>query len=115
MVASKTLPMSVHVRLPGRVSEVVTSWFDVDLQPGRRGHGVGWLRRQMSTCPSLQAAASRSPAGLKPTAVTPLCRVSIAASGLSALVRQIRTVRSRPPLTSSRPSGLNASDRTVCR
>ena len=32
MVASKTPPVSVHVRLPDRVSEFLTSWFDVDVQ-----------------------------------------------------------------------------------
>jgi hypothetical protein len=32
MVRSKTLPVSVHVRLPDRVSELVASWPDVDVQ-----------------------------------------------------------------------------------
>ena len=32
MVASKPLPVSVHIRLPDRVSELVASWLDVDVQ-----------------------------------------------------------------------------------
>ncbi|MDX8141627.1 hypothetical protein SK854_05855 [Lentzea sp. BCCO 10_0061] len=32
MVASKPLPVSVHVRLPDRVSELVVSWLDIDVQ-----------------------------------------------------------------------------------
>jgi hypothetical protein len=32
MVASKPLPVSVHVRLPDRGSELAASWLDVDVQ-----------------------------------------------------------------------------------